>query len=186
MDTLKKAGAMLAHLDLFHHMLDLRGLLQLAAHMEERGDRVTLISPQTITLIGADMHSDPTVTTSKHATIEAPTAYRVLHALKGHDAPEYAVTREELGALNARAVADLEASDALRAFETTLTRIAAAPGTPAAAPTPSPANSSATSPAAASAVQAAPGDTERPGRGRRTPDADPAPGARPTSDQPAA
>lgn len=178
MDTLKKAGAMLAHLDLFHHMLDLRGLLQLAAHMEERGDRVTLISPQTITLIGSDMHSDATVTTSKGATIEAPTAYRVLHALKGHDAPEYAVTREELGALNARAVADLEASDALRAFEATLTRVAAAPSTPAAAP--------AASSAGASAAQAAPADTERPSRGRRTPDAEPAPGARPTPDQPAA
>ncbi|GAA0506316.1 multidrug DMT transporter [Deinococcus depolymerans] len=173
MDTLKKAGAMLAHLDLFHHMLDLRGLLQLAAHMEERGDRVTLISPETITLIGADMHSDPTVTTSKHATIEAPTAYRVLHALKGHDAPEYAVTREELGALNARAVADLEASDALRAFEATLTRVTAA--SPAA---PATTGSAQTPPAS--------GDTpERPGRARRAPDTDP---ARPTvtGDQPAA
>ncbi|GGS43086.1 multidrug DMT transporter [Deinococcus knuensis] len=177
MDTLKKAGAMLAHLDLFHHMLDLRGLLQLAAHMEERGDRVTLISPQTITLIGADMHSDATVTTSKGATIEAPTAYRVLHALKGHDAPEYAVTREELGALNARAVADLEDSDALRAFETTLSRVAAQSGTPATTPTSS---------AATSAAQAAPADAERPSRGRRTPDAEPTPGTRPGTDQPAA
>ncbi|AKH17212.1 MULTISPECIES: hypothetical protein [Deinococcus] len=125
MDTLKKAGAMLAHLDLFHQMLDLRGLLQLAAHMEERGDRVTLISPESITLIGADMHTDPVITTSKGATIQAPTAYRVLHSLKGHEAPEYAVTREELAALNARAVTELEGSDALRAFDATLTRISA-------------------------------------------------------------
>lgn len=125
MDTLKKAGAMLAHLDLFHQMLDLRGLLQLAAHMEERGDRVTLISPESITLIGTDMHTDPTITTSKGATIHAPTAYRVLHGLKGHEAPEYAVTREELAALNARAVTELEGSDALRAFDATLTRISA-------------------------------------------------------------
>ncbi|MFD1731884.1 hypothetical protein ACFSC4_13700 [Deinococcus malanensis] len=38
---------MLAHLDLFARMRDLRSLLQLAAHMEDRGDRVTLISPTT-------------------------------------------------------------------------------------------------------------------------------------------
>jgi hypothetical protein len=151
MDTLKKAGAMLAHLDLFHQMLDLRGLLQLAAHMEERGDRVTLISPAHITLIGAEMLSDAGVTTAKGARIEAATAYRVLQGLKGHDAPEYAVTREELGALNARAVAELEGGDALRAFADTLTRIGAAP---AAAATPA-TNASAETPA------------ERPGRGRR-------------------
>ncbi|MBZ9713470.1 multidrug DMT transporter [Deinococcus multiflagellatus] len=131
MDTLKKAGAMLAHLELFHRMLDLRGLLQLAAHMEERGDRVTLISPASITLIGAEMHSDAQVTTAKGATIEATTAYRVLQGLKGHEAPEYAVTREELGALNARAVAELGESDALRAFEATLARITGTPTEPA-------------------------------------------------------
>ncbi len=139
---------MLAHLDLFHQMLDLRGLLQLAAHMEERGDRVTLISPEQITLIGADMLSDSGITTTKGARIEATTAYRVLQGLKGHDAPEYAVTREELGALNARAVADLEGGDALRAFADTLGRIGVSPsGTAPAAPAEAPA--------------------ERPSRGRR-------------------
>ncbi|MCD0177766.1 multidrug DMT transporter [Deinococcus sp. 14RED07] len=173
MDTLKKAGAMLAHLDLFHHMLDLRGLLQLAAHMEERGDRVTLISPQTITLIGADMHSDATVSTSKGASIEAPTAYRVLQTLKDHDAPEYAVTREELGALNARAVADLESSDALRAFEATLGRVGATPGqTTASAPAATPTAATTDSP-------------ERPARTRRTPDAE-ATRPDPQGEQPAA
>lgn len=135
MDTLKKAGAMLAHLDLFHRMRDLRGLLQLAAHMEERGDRVTLISPETITLVGAEMSAQPALSTTKGATIEASTAYRVLQGLKGHDAPEYAVTREELGALNARAVADLDSSDALRAFADTLARIGGAAPAPAADPT---------------------------------------------------
>ncbi|WP_034385837.1 multidrug DMT transporter [Deinococcus sp. YIM 77859] len=150
MDTLlKKAGAMLAHLDLFTHMLHLRGLLQLAAHMEERGDRVTLISPEAITLVGTDMASAPSVTTSKGATIEAGHAYRLLRTLKGHDAPEYAVTREELGALNARAVADLEASDAMRAFGETLARIGV--------------------PAVGGAVPAE-GAPERPGRSRRAPE----------------
>lgn len=152
MDTLKKAGAMLAHLDLFSQMRDLRSLLQLAAHMEERGDRVTLISPEQITLVGAQMHTEAVVTTAKGATIQAATAYAVLHGLKGHDAPEYAVTREELAALNARAVAELEASDALRAFEQTLARIGAAP---------------------APAAEAAPA-ADRPARPRRTdPDAAP-------------
>lgn len=150
MDTLKKAGAMLAHLDLFHHMQHLRSLLQLAAHMEERGDRVTLINPEAITLIGQEMTSAPTITTSKGASIQATTAYAVLQGLKGHDAPEYAVTREELGALNARAVTELEASDALRAFGDTLNRIQPA-GTPG-DPTP-----------------------ERPTRPRRTPEGDPSP-----------
>lgn len=125
MDTLKKAGAMLQHIELFTHMRDMRGLLQLAAHMEERGDRVTLISPEQITLVGAEMSAQPSVTTAKGARIEAATAYSVLHGLKGHDAPEYAVTREELAALNARAVTELESSDALRAFEQTLARISA-------------------------------------------------------------
>ncbi|GHF39793.1 hypothetical protein HNQ07_001691 [Deinococcus metalli] len=142
MDTLKKAGAMLAHLELFHTMLDLRSLLQLAAHMEERGDRVTLISAETVTLIGQGMTSEATLTTTKGATIQAATAYRVLQGLKGHDAPEYAVTREELSALNARAVTELEGGDALRAFADTLARVSAAPDTTA----------------------------ERPARGRRTPE----------------
>lgn len=133
---------MLAHLDLFHTMLDLRSLLQLAAHMEERGDRVTLISAETITLVGQGMTSEPALSTSKGATIQAATAYRVLQGLKGHDAPEYAVTREELSALNARAVTELESGDALRAFADTLTRVSAAPD----------------------AAQ------ERPGRARRTPE----------------
>lgn len=160
MDTLKKAGAMLQHLDLFHTMLDLRGLLQLAAHMEERGDRVTLISPEQITLIGGAMQADARVTTSKGATIESGTAYRVLHRLKGHEAPEYAVTREELGALNARAVSDLESGDALRAFADTLARVSAAPTTGAASA------SNAAAPAAPAPETAA----ERPTRTRRAPE----------------
>ncbi|MFC5850111.1 multidrug DMT transporter [Deinococcus petrolearius] len=167
MDTLKKAGAMLQHLDLFHTMLDLRGLLQLAAHMEERGDRVTLISPEQITLIGGAMHADARVTTSKGATVESGTAYRVLHRLKGHEAPEYAVTREELGALNARAVADLESGDALRAFADTLARIGAAPTTGPATPN-----------------AAAEASAERPARTRRAPESEAQPASQ--DEQPAA
>lgn len=164
---------MLQHLDLFHTMLDLRGLLQLAAHMEERGDRVTLISPEQITLIGGAMHADARVTTSKGATIESGTAYRVLHRLKGHEAPEYAVTREELGALNARAVSDLESGDALRAFADTLARVSAAPTTgPVGA-------SNAAAPAPAAETPA-----ERPARTRRTPEGEPQPAAQ--DEQPAA
>lgn len=144
MDTLKKAGAMLSHLDLFHHMQDLRGLLQLAAHMEERGDRVTLIGPQQITLMGQDTQSDQRVTTSKGAVIEAATAYRILQNLKGFEADEYTVNHKELAALNARAVTELENSDALKAFADTLARIGgAAPAQPEA-------------------------PAERPSRGRRT------------------
>lgn len=160
---------MLQHLDLFHTMLDLRGLLQLAAHMEERGDRVTLISPEQITLIGGAMHADARVTTSKGATIESGTAYRVLHRLKGHEAPEYAVTREELGALNARAVSDLEGGDALRAFADTLARIGAAPAPAPTAPTPTP---------------AAEAGGERPARTRRAPEGEVQPAAQ--GEQPAA
>ncbi len=160
---------MLAHLDLFHHMLHLRGLLQLAAHMEERGDRVTLISPDTITLIGTEQSAAHTVTTTKGANIASGNAYAVLRTLKGHDAPEYAVTREELGALNARAVADIEAGDALRAFADTLTRITA--GTPAAAAAPTTETASApTTPSA-----------ERAARPRRTAEAEAG-----SADQPAA
>ena len=126
-NLLKKAGAMTAHLDLFQHMLHLRGLLQLAAHMEERGDRVTMVSADNITLIGAGMDSAGTITTTKGAEIGSQSAYSVLRGLKGHDAPEYAVTREELKALNARAVSELDASDAMRAFGETLSRITAMP-----------------------------------------------------------
>ncbi|AWN22071.1 multidrug DMT transporter [Deinococcus irradiatisoli] len=131
-NLLKKAGAMTAHLDLFQHMLHLRGLLQLAAHMEERGDRVTMVSPDNITLIGAGMDSAESIITSKGAAIASGSAYSVLRGLKGHDAPEYAVTREELKALNARAVSELEASDAMRAFGETLARISAMPAAPVA------------------------------------------------------
>ena len=124
MDTpLKKAGAMLAHLELFHHMTNVRGLLQLAQHMEERGDRVTMVSPENITLMGNQQDSAAQVNTSKGATIEAGSAYSVLRTLKGHEAPEYAVTREELKALNTRAVSDLEGSEAMQAFAETLNRI---------------------------------------------------------------
>ena len=167
MDTLKKAGAMLQHLDLFHHMLDLRGLLQLAAHMEERGDRVTLISAEQITLMGKESSADSRVTTSKGASIEATTAYRVLQALKGHEAPEYAVTREELGALNARAVAELEGSDALRAFEATLARIGAAGGSVASAPAQAAQQASTSAAQGQTSTQPAEAPAERPSRGRR-------------------
>lgn len=131
MDTLKKAGTMLAHLDLFHSMLDLRRLLQLAAYMKERGDRAMLISAGEITLIGSESMTAPEVVTSKGETIDAATAYRVLGQLEGYEAPEYAVNREALAALNARAVAELEGSEALRAFGDTLARISAAPTDPA-------------------------------------------------------
>jgi len=50
-------------------------------------------------------------------------AYGILQELKGHAAPEYAVTREELKALNAEAVRRLEQGEALRAFGETLTRL---------------------------------------------------------------
>ncbi|GHG09639.1 hypothetical protein GCM10017783_22710 [Deinococcus piscis] len=122
-NLLKKAGAMLPHLELFGHMASLRGLLQLAAHMEERGDRVTLISPEAITLVGSDMTTDPVIQTSKGATVTAEAAYALMYTLKGHEAPEYAVTREELKALNARAVAEIEAGPALAAFGETLARL---------------------------------------------------------------
>lgn len=122
-NLLKKAGAMLPHLELFEHMLALRGLLLLAAHMEERGDRVTLIAPEAITLVGDEMTVSPDIATSKGATIAAADAYALMQRLKGHEAPEYAVTREELKALNARAVADIEAGPALAAFGETLARL---------------------------------------------------------------
>jgi len=154
-NLLKKAGAMTAHLDLFQHMLHLRGLLQLAAHMEERGDRVTMVSADNITLIGAGMDSAGTITTTKGAEIGSQSAYSVLRGLKGHDAPEYAVTREELKALNARAVSELDASDAMRAFGETLTRITAMPAAQGAA-----------AQGAQSAAAEAP--AERPSRNRRS------------------
>jgi hypothetical protein len=152
-NLLKKAGAMTAHLDLFQNMLHLRGLLQLAAHMEERGDRVTMVSAENITLIGAAMDSAAVVQTSKGAVIAAESAYSVLRGLKGHDASEYAVTREELGALNTRAVAELETSDAMRAFGETLARIGV------------PTSAAQSAPAAASATTDSP--SERPSRTRR-------------------
>ncbi|WP_339097065.1 multidrug DMT transporter [Deinococcus sp. VB343] len=161
MDTLKKAGAMLAHLDLFHSMLDLRRLLQLAAHMKERGDRAMLISEAEITLIGAEPMSGPEIVTSKGERIDAPTAYRVLGKLEGYEAPEYAVNREALAALNARAVAELENSEALAAFGETLTRIGAGADAPASE-----------RPERAAAERPT---QERGSRARRTPDAEEAP-----------
>ena len=169
MDTLKKAGAMLAHLDLFHSMLDLRRLLQLAAHMKERGDRAMLISATEITLIGAESLTASEIVTSRGETIDAATAYRVLGHLEGYEAPEYAVNREALAALNARAVAELEGSDALRAFGETLTRIGAAPTDPS-----GPDRSTAPAPDRAPSDRASAdrATSERAGRPRRTPEAE--------------
>ncbi|WP_278913708.1 multidrug DMT transporter [Deinococcus wulumuqiensis] len=166
MDTLKKAGAMLPHLDLFQSMLDLRRLLQLAAHMKERGDRAMLISGTEITLIGGESLSAPEIVTSKGETVDAATAYRVLGQLEGYDAPEYAVNREALAALNARAVAELEGSDALRAFGETLARISAAPTDPAGPERPG------TDRAASERAAAERATSERAARPRRTPDAE--------------
>ena len=165
-NLLKKAGAMLPHLELFAHMASLRGLLHLAAHMEERGDRVTLISPEAITLVGDDMTVGPDVTTSKGATVAAADAYALMHTLKGHEAPEYAVTREELKALNARAVADIEAGPALAAFGETLTRLGLSEG---AATTATPARTGAQPEVADTTPTATPTEprAERSGRSRR-------------------
>lgn len=125
---------MTAHLDLFEYLLHLRGLLQLAAHMEERGDRVTMVSADNITLMGNQTEQADVVQTSKGAQIAAAHAYSVLQRLKGHEATEYAVTREELAALNARAVTELETSPALQAFGETLGRISAPASSAPAAP----------------------------------------------------
>lgn len=124
MDTLKKAGLMTQHLDLFHHMQQLRSLLQLAAHMEERGDRAALISSEQLTLIGTQQVAEAVITTQKGANIAAPVVYQLIGQLKGFEDDEYTVNRKELAALNARAVAELESSDALKAFAETLARIA--------------------------------------------------------------
>ena len=167
MDTLKKAGAMLAHLDLFHSMLDLRRLLQLAAHMKERGDRAMLISADEITLIGAESMTAPSIVTSRGETVEAAAAYRVLGQLEGYEAPEYAVNREALAALNARAVAELESSDALRAFSDTLSRISA---DQSAAERPGAERPTAERPTTERPTAERP--TERPGRARRQPEAE--------------
>jgi len=68
MDTLlKTAGAMLAHLDLFTQMLHVRTLLQLAAHLEERGDRAVLVTREHLTLVGTDLQTVEALTTSKGA-----------------------------------------------------------------------------------------------------------------------
>ena len=158
MDTLKKAGLMTQHLDLFHHMQDLRSLLQLAAHMEERGDRAALIGQEQLTLIGTDTVSDQTITTSKGATVTAPVAYRLIAQLKGFEDEEYTVNRKELAALNARAVAELESSDALRAFADTLARISTAPSQPSQPSQPSRPSQPQTGDSA---------QPERPARGRR-------------------
>ena len=165
MDTLKKAGTMLAHLDLFHSMLDLRRLLQLAAYMKERGDRAMLISAGEITLIGSESMTAPEVVTSKGETIDAATAYRVLGQLEGYEAPEYAVNREALAALNARAVAELEGSEALRAFGDTLARISAAPTDPAGPERPGTDRAERTASERATHDRAS---TERPARPRRS------------------
>ncbi|UBV44509.1 hypothetical protein LAJ19_17165 (plasmid) [Deinococcus taeanensis] len=94
----------------------------LASHMEECHDRGTLVSATGITLVGQAMQTTDTVATSK-GVVTAPVAYQVLHRLKGHEAPEYAVTRDELKALNATAIDTSAASDDLRAFWETLTRL---------------------------------------------------------------
>lgn len=137
-NLLKKAGALLPHLPLLEHMAALRGLLLLAAYLEERGDRALLVSPERITLVGAEVLSEAEITTSKGATVGAASAYAVLRQLKGHDAPEYAVTREELAALNAGAVSEIEGGEALAAFGETLRRIAPAPEAAAEAPADAP------------------------------------------------
>lgn len=174
MDTLKKAGLMTQHLDLFHHMQDLRGLLQLAAHMEERGDRAALISAGSLTLIGGQTLSESEVRTSKGATIAAPVVYRLIAQLKGFEDDEYTVNRRELAALNTRAVADLESSDALRAFADTLARIGAA-SAPAPESQPAPAltaNAEAAAPERPNAERSNPErpNADRQSRGRRVPE----------------
>ncbi|ASN83172.1 hypothetical protein [Deinococcus ficus] len=123
-ELLKQAGMMLPHMALFERMLHMRTLLWLAGHMEERGDRVTLVSAGSVTLVGQEMTTHETVTTSR-GEVTAAAAYQVLHELKGHEAAEYAVTREELKALNAGAVDRLASSAELLAFGETLERIVA-------------------------------------------------------------
>ncbi|WP_291427140.1 multidrug DMT transporter [Deinococcus sp.] len=185
MDTLKKAGLMTQHLELFHYMQELRGLLQLAAHMEERGDRAALIGAEQLTLIGQDTVGDASITTSKGATITAPVAYRLLAQLKGFEDEEYTVNRKELAALNARAVAELESSDALRAFADTLARIEALSGTAQGGGNQGSRGAAPVEHAAQSAHGRAPAEVpqseipaERPSRGRRASEETP-------SDQPA-
>ena len=125
--ALRKAGLMSAHVALFSHMNDLRQMLFLAEVLDERGASAALVRVGSITVIAGETAEEPTFTTAKNRSADAPTCYRTLQSLKGHDAEVYAVTTPELKALNAGAVERLKASDDLAAFAATLAKLDAAP-----------------------------------------------------------
>ncbi|MDR6218374.1 multidrug DMT transporter [Deinococcus soli (ex Cha et al. 2016)] len=120
-NLLKKAGLMLPHLDLFHRMAALKQLLILASAMDDRAGRVTMVSQDSITIIGTETTTDAAFS-SKGGAAEAAICYGALTTLKGHAAAEYAVTRDELKALNTTALDALSRSPELAAFGEALTK----------------------------------------------------------------
>jgi len=127
-DLLKQAGKLTVHINLLTEMRDLRSLLHLAAHMQERADRVTLVAAQNISLIGTGISNAAQITTSQGVVVDAQTAFQVLCRLKQHAAAEYAVTYEELVSLNTEAVRAIEHGPALQAFGETLGSLGVEPG----------------------------------------------------------
>ncbi|GEM48364.1 multidrug DMT transporter [Deinococcus cellulosilyticus] len=120
---LRKAGLMSAHVALFNRMNALRQMLFLAEVLDERQASAALVRAGTITTIGPATAEEPSVTSSRGRTADAPTCYSTLADLKGHAAEVYAVTTPELKALNAAAIEALKASDELAAFAQTLTKL---------------------------------------------------------------
>ncbi|WP_027483121.1 hypothetical protein [Deinococcus pimensis] len=123
MENLKRAGAFIPHIALLTRMEALQRLMILAKVLEERGGRAAMVTSDAITVIGAGADSASEFATTGGRVTDAATCYGALTTLKGHEADEYAVTREELKALNARAQAEIETSDELAAFSATLAKL---------------------------------------------------------------
>ncbi len=121
-NLLRKAGQMTPYIELFRRIEAVRQLLVLAYAMDERSGRAAMVNAESITIFGADTTTEAAFN-ARNNTADAPTCYATLATLKGHAAPEYAVTRDELKALNRRAQGELEISQELADFGTVLTQI---------------------------------------------------------------
>lgn len=112
---LKLAGQLIDHTPLLLHMRDLKELLTLSRDMTAHSARVAVINADTVTLIGGEQRQTPV----------SGALFSTLAALKGHDAAEYAVTPDELRALNRHEVTRLGQSQELADLMHTLRGVAA-------------------------------------------------------------
>lgn len=110
---IRVAHQLTAHIGILEQLAELRALNQCRLALEKRGAHAAIVSATSITVIGQTSEPHPT---PKHL-------FEILRRVKRHDAEEYAITPQELSAMNTHLTTTLTTSAAYQTFSSDLRRI---------------------------------------------------------------